>query len=341
MTSTVKKINDVEVEIEGEISADVFEKHRNAAIQKISSEITIDGFRKGHIPEKILIERVGEITILEAMAERALEEAYPTIILEHAIDAIGRPTISLTKIAAKNPLGFKIKQAILPKITLPDYKKIAASVGKEFTGKTIEVLGEEIENILTRLRTERKKDPKDETEIAPALDDAFVQTLGDFKTVDDLKTKIGENLKFEKTIQERDKKRSKIVESLIEKTKITLPDVLVDREAHALVHELQSNIAQLGISFEDYLKQAKKTETDLIKESRPQAEKRVAMGLILDEIAKQEKIVISPEELETETQKVIAMYQGADAGAARNYVEGILKNERVFKLLEETTTSKE
>ena len=55
----------------------------------------------------------------------ALSEYYPKILEENKIDAISRPEISITKLARKNPLGFKIKTATMPEMKLPDYKQIA------------------------------------------------------------------------------------------------------------------------------------------------------------------------------------------------------------------------
>jgi hypothetical protein len=62
------------------------------------------------------------------MAELALSEHYPKIIEQEKIDAISRPEIAITKLARKNPLGFKIKTAVLPEIKLP---------GSILTGLTI------------------------------------------------------------------------------------------------------------------------------------------------------------------------------------------------------------
>ena len=45
------------------------------------------------------------------------------MIENEKLDVISRPVVSITKLARKNPLGFKIKTAVLPVIKLPDYKK--------------------------------------------------------------------------------------------------------------------------------------------------------------------------------------------------------------------------
>src|SRR3989339_1946852 len=125
----IKLLPNSEVEIIGEISAEIFMSGRSNAIKEFSDNAEMDGFRKGKVPEDIMIKNIGAGAVLEKMAVIALEKEYPKIISEHKIRAIGRPEITLTKLAENNPLGFKIKTSVLPEITLPDYKKIAHLIG--------------------------------------------------------------------------------------------------------------------------------------------------------------------------------------------------------------------
>lgn len=109
----IKLLPESEIEITGEISASDFMACQEDAIKEFSD-----------------IEKAGEPALLEKIALVALQKEYPKIISRYKIKAIGRPEIFITKIAKDNPLGFKIKTAVLPEIDLPDYKKIA----KEFKG---------------------------------------------------------------------------------------------------------------------------------------------------------------------------------------------------------------
>ncbi|MEZ4200169.1 MAG: trigger factor, partial [Candidatus Paceibacterota bacterium] len=122
---TIATQSDTEIVIEGEIPAEELNVHRNAAIKKLGAGIEISGFRKGHVPENLLVEKIGEINILTEMAERALATTYPEIVKAHELKVIGHPNVEITKIAPGNPLGFKATVAVLPDITLPDYKTIA------------------------------------------------------------------------------------------------------------------------------------------------------------------------------------------------------------------------
>lgn len=132
-----------QVKIEGEIPFTELQKHREKVIKSLGKDMEIDGFRKGHVPEKVIVERVGEMALLGEMAERAIAEVYPEIIKMHDIDAIGYPQINITKIATDNPLGFTAVVAVLPEIKLPDYKKIAGDINKDKA--STDVTDEEIE----------------------------------------------------------------------------------------------------------------------------------------------------------------------------------------------------
>ena len=125
LKTTVKKLPRSIVEIEGELEAEVFESYLDKALKKLGEQVEVPGFRKGKVPENILMSQLPESKILEEMAELALADHYPKIIEEHKIDAISRPEVAITKLARKNPLGFKILTSVLPEIKLPDYKKLA------------------------------------------------------------------------------------------------------------------------------------------------------------------------------------------------------------------------
>src|SRR3989338_9907444 len=133
MKVSVKKLPKSEVEIEGELDAETLESYFGKALKRLGDSLDLDGFRNGKIPENVLISKIPEIRILEEMAEMALSEHYPKIVEEEKIDAISRPEIAITKLARKNPFGFKIKTAVLPEIKLPDYKKVAKKAIAEVT----------------------------------------------------------------------------------------------------------------------------------------------------------------------------------------------------------------
>ncbi|MFH1170162.1 MAG: trigger factor [Candidatus Vogelbacteria bacterium] len=127
----IKKLPHSTVELRGELAVEIFESFRAAALRALGQEVKLPGFRPGHVPNDVLTREIGEETVLRRMAELALNKYYPTILTENKIDALGRPNISLTKIAKGNPLGFVITTAVHPEVTLPNYRALARETQKE------------------------------------------------------------------------------------------------------------------------------------------------------------------------------------------------------------------
>ena len=275
----IKLLPNSEVEIIGEISAEIFMSGRKTAVKEFSDNAEMDGFRKGKIPEDILIKNSGMQVVLEKMAVIALEKEYPKIISEHKIRAIGRPEITLTKLAENNPLGFKVTTSVLPEITLPDYKGIA----KKIMAKKEEV-------------SEENK------------------------------------------AQEKERRRMEILEKAAEEIKQDMPKFLVEAEKDKMAEETKRNIAQTGLKWDDYLKHIKKTEEELKNDWEKDAIKRVKYGLILDQMAEQEKIEIPAEELEKEAAAMMEYHknlgQDLDKERVKHYLSGIMRNEKLFQMLE-------
>src|SRR5258708_7235468 len=158
MKINIKKLPESTVEIEGELESELFEPYFKKALKKINDKVKLDGFRSGKAPEGVLVKNVGEMAVLEEMAEMALGEYYPKIISGEVggerIDAISRPEISITKLARNNPLGFKITTAVMPEVALPDYKDIAKKIitGLTDEDKNTEVAEADIESTIMDIR---------------------------------------------------------------------------------------------------------------------------------------------------------------------------------------------
>lgn len=349
MKTKITKLPKSEIEIEGELDADIFESYFGSALKKVGENVEIDGFRKGKVPENILVSNVPEIRILEEMAEMALGEHYPKIIEGEELDVISRPEIAITKLARKNPLGFKIKTTLMPEVKLPDYKKVAKEIMSKLTeeDKDIKVTEEEIENTILDIRKSRAKKkhiaelkegetPEENIEEPelPEFSDEFVQAMGPFESIADFKEKLKENLKLEKQNLAKEKTRLKIVEDIIAGAEIDTPDILIDLELDKILYRMESDITQMGMKFEDYLKHLNKTKDELRTEFRNDAEKKAKLGLVLNEISKVENIIADAEEVEKEVAHILEHYKEADPERARMHSQNILTNEKIFQFLE-------
>jgi FKBP-type peptidyl-prolyl cis-trans isomerase (trigger factor) len=331
----IKKLPKSEIESIGTLPAEDFEKFRAQATKHVAEHVKLPGFRPGHVPANILATTMGEMPILEEMAERALDEHYPIILRENKIDAIGRPNITVTKLAVNNPFGFKIQVAVLPEITLPDYKKIAGEKDKITPAV---VTDEDVEKVVTDIRKQHaapKPDGEGEAEDLPLLDEQLLKSLGDFKTIEELKEKIKENLRKEKDQRAREMRRMEILKGITEKTEMELPEILVRSELERMLSQFKYDVSQMGIKFEDYLKHIKKTEEDIRKEWEKDAENKAKSQLILSKIAQVEKLTPDEAVVTEQVKQLMERYTDADELNTRAYVKMVLTNEKVFDLLEE------
>jgi FKBP-type peptidyl-prolyl cis-trans isomerase (trigger factor) len=343
----IKKLDGSRVEIVGNIAAEVWGKYRAEAIKHINEHIAVDGFRKGLVPDNILIAKVGEMAVLEEMAELALSKAYLDIIIENKIDSIGKPEIQVTKLAKDNPLEFKIITAVVPEVKLPDYKKLAQKEVAKQNKDDVKVTDKDIDDAILRIRKthasheghDHEKMSKEEHEKAieasmPELTDEFVKKLGDFNDVPDFRTKLSAMLAEEKVATAKDKLRVSIADAIAAETRVELPDIMIESELHRTEAQFSADIERMGIKIDDYLKHAGKSMEDIRKEWRPHAEKKAKLQLILNAIAVAENLKPEKKEVEEEVDHILEHYKDADREHAAVYAETVLTNEKVFQFLE-------
>jgi trigger factor len=174
----------------------------------------------------------------------------------------------------------------------------------------------------------------------PELNDEFVKKLGKFENVEVFKKNISDGILQEKQMQDDERIKLAILDSIQQDIKIEVPTVLVEKEIERMLEEVKYRITDMGMGFEDYLKQIKKTEEEVRNDIREDAKKKVINVLILREIIDLEKISVSEEEIHNKTQQIMndLSYQNpnikdVDINAINNYSEEILKNEKVFEFL--------
>ncbi|MCX8015908.1 MAG: trigger factor [Patescibacteria group bacterium] len=175
----------------------------------------------------------------------------------------------------------------------------------------------------------------------PELNDEWAKSLGNFNGLDELKNSIKEGILMEKDLKERERLRILLLEKLIEKAEIELPDILVDGETENQFHSLRHFIEDQGMSFEEYLRKINKKEEELKKELRKESEKTLKGFIVLRTIAKLENCEPSPEEINQATNEILNQkaMEGVDVNqidraALMEYTKERLTNEKVFQFLE-------
>ncbi|MEX0934724.1 MAG: trigger factor [Candidatus Paceibacterota bacterium] len=338
-----------DIEITATIPWSDVESHRKGVIDHFRKNLDLKGFRKGNAPDDAVKKEVGSDRILHEMAERALQNAYPKIVSEEKLTTIGRPHISITKLAESNPLEFKAETALMPEVDLPDYKSIAEKIMAEEI--EAEITDKDVEGAVNQIRTQWAKseklkktqgegedvDPSSITvtpEELPELTDEFVNELGNFENVEDFKSKLKENLGEEKRMKETEKKRAELLDAIREEAEMNIPSIVIESELEKMMQEFQGNVERAGFKLEEYLEQTEKSMDDLRNEWRADARKRAETQLVLNKIAMEENIKPDEKRVQEEVGRIMKMYDDANEERARIYVKSILTNEAVLKWLE-------
>lgn len=146
--------------------------------------------------------------------------------------------------------------------------------------------------------------------VEPKLDDAFAATVGPFKTLEDLKKDIKTQLTAERQSQiDRDYEQA-LVEQIVAKSTVHVPEALLEEQIEAMLREQKQNILYRGQTWQEFLESEQQTEESYReKVVKPQADMRVKAGLVLAEIADKEKITVTPEEVSVRVQLLKGQYQ--------------------------------
>ena len=331
---------DAMLEISGEIAWAQLEKYYETSLQKTAEQIEIDGFRKGKAPHEAVESHVGQMSILQEAAQAALGDVYPAIVLEKKLKVLGYPQISITKIGHGSELGFTITTAVIPEVTLSDYKKIAAKHNKEEI--KIEVSEQELEESIDRMRnmyahsmgSEQKKGDPDVEHDLPELTDEFVGKLGDYKTVKEFREKFTEELRSHKEIEEQGKRRENMVLEISKDSSFEVPAVMVEAEIDKMLGAMREDVSRMGLEYDKWLEHSGKTEEDMRTEMKDDARDRARADVVLKEISLAEKLVPDQDKINEQVAKIQEAHPDAPEENIRAYVENIYINETVLEFLE-------
>ncbi|TSC69248.1 MAG: trigger factor [Parcubacteria group bacterium Gr01-1014_56] len=333
-TSFAKKsLPGSEIELSGEIPAETIAPYRETALKHLSEHIEMPGFRPGKVPPHMIVNKIGEVAVLEEAVELFMRDFYVTLLETHKIDAVGRPDIRIMKLAPGNPVSIVVNTTVYPEVTLPKNWK---SLGNEAALEPASLAtDEEVEQTIESLRKSRaQKGKENEEPVLPELTDEFAKTIGKFETVEELKAQIKKGIGEEKERAAKDKRRGKIIEVLIEKMQIEVPKIFVDSELEKIIAQLKEDIARFNIPYDDYLKRVGKTEELLKEEFREQARKRALLQLALNKIAEEEKVEADKDMVESEIKHALEHFPDAKPDLLRIHVETVLRNEKVLQMLE-------
>lgn len=272
MKIELKKVDATRRQMLIEIPKETVSKRTEQVFNEISKIAKIKGFRTGKIPRNILEKHYSD-SAKEEVLKQLIPEAYQEGLDREKLFPVDMPEIddvSLKDGIVKFSANFDVR----PDVTIKDY------VGIKIKRKSSEVTDDEIEKTLDYFKKgQGKEDAK--------IDDEFAKGLG-YPSLDEFKTFLKRQMEMDKDRLNRADVENQVIESLIKKTKFTVPKSLVTKQLERRMHETKHQMKHQGYKDEDI----KKQEETMEKEMLPLVERDIKAYFILEKIAETENMEI-------------------------------------------------
>lgn len=135
----------------------------------------------------------------------------------------------------------------------------------------------------------------------PALDDEFAQMVSQFDTVDEMRADLRDSLVRMARLEQAATARDKVLEAVLAKVEIPLPQGLADNELEARRNQINQQLAQAGLTLEQYLAEAEDETADDEEAFWADIEKRsldaLKAQLVLDQVAENDEVGVEQHEL--------------------------------------------
>ena len=174
----------------------------------------------------------------------------------------------------------------------------------------------------------------------PEVDDEFVKDVSEKDTLDEYKEELKE--KVAKRLEEKADKDfdDKLTDKLVELAVEEVPEAMFDNEVRDMMNEFDMRLRQQGMDLNTYMQYTGMEKGALEATYKPQAEKRVKLRLVLEAIARQEKIEVSDEDVEAEYTKLADSYgvkpEEVKTFIAKEALAEDVKVDRAMKLVRES-----
>ena len=139
------------------------------------------------------------------------------------------------------------------------------------------------------------------------LNEDLAKELG-YDSVEDLKAKTKENLTKREETRIENEYKGKVVDAVVEGVNFEIPEAIVEREIQFQINRFAQQLQMQGMSLNQYFEMTGQNIEKMRESIKESAEKSVKRDLVLNEIAKVEKVEATEEEVNTELDRTALMY---------------------------------
>ena len=370
-------------------TANEFEDAIVDAYKKNKDKFSIDGFRKGKAPRKIIESNYGNDIFYDEALNGLLNKAYPEAVVELDLEVVANPQLEIGEIKKGDEVTVIATVQLFPEIEVKNYKglevtKVASEVtdadvdadlkriqqsqarletvegrktqdgdtvvidfdgsidGKHFDGGNAENFelklgsgqfipgfeeqligkdaGETVDVKVTFPENYNAKDlaGKDalfetkiheiKVEVLPEIDDDLASDVSEFETLAELKADVKKNLEKNARDGDETQMKNELLDKLCETNEVDVPASMVEDEIDRMLNEMNQQLAYQGMSLDQYMQILGQTMKDVREGARVDANKRVAMRILIRAVVAKEGIEATEAELEDELRKFAEQY---------------------------------
>ncbi|MFC1657954.1 trigger factor [Candidatus Omnitrophota bacterium] len=269
MKTDVKKTGEHKRELSVQVEGDIVRQKFETVYKQINKEAKVPGFRPGNVPRDIL-EKHYASAAREGVLKELLPEVYHQALGQSGLEPAGLPEISKVNLA-KDTLTFTAHLEVKPSINLKNYK------GLKVEYKPIEVSADEIKQALDKLKKNYEQFSEQE----------FARSLG-YPDLEVLKKALEKQIYLEKARTQQVNAENRVIQQLVDQVSFQIPSSLINQHLERMLRQAQVELALRGMSKEEVEKQG----AALRENFKSEAEKQVRIFLVLEEVARREKIAL-------------------------------------------------
>ena len=143
----------------------------------------------------------------------------------------------------------------------------------------------------------------------PELDDEFASEVSEFDTLAEYREDVKKNLAEKKEKDAKNLREEAAVNAVVENAEMEIPEAMLETQQRQMVDEFAQRITMQGLSMEQYFQFTGTSYEQMVEQVKPQAEERIKSRLVLEAVAKAEKIEATEEDYEKELETMAEVYQ--------------------------------
>lgn len=162
----------------------------------------------------------------------------------------------------------------------------------------------------------------------PELNDEYVASKTDFKTVEELRANYKERIQKAAEANAKAEYEHELIDLAVANAKFSVPEIMIEDKISQMVDEMKMSLESRKMSLDMYMQYTGLDMAKIRENQRPVAEENVKTDLVLDAIAKAEDIQVDMADVDAEIAAISAQH-----GAAPEEVKKIIKGNGTMGLL--------